>query len=242
MDNNEFNIRFDIEYNNITSNAAPGLTVDEKSVFLTKAEETVCLGVYNGVIGGASFESDENARRALSNLVKTVVIGAPLTDYPSSVHPLGSDSVIYALPSDVWFVTYESAQLDNVKPECLSPYTASVIPVTQDDYYKIHDNPFRGPSRDRILRLDLGKYTINNTLELLMELSTKYHISQYLVRYMRRPLPIILEDMKAGSSIWGRSEKTECELDESIHSLILQEAVKEAKITYQTGLEVQSGQ
>ncbi len=35
--NNEFSSEFDVLYNNITSNQAPGLDDYEKSVFLTKA-------------------------------------------------------------------------------------------------------------------------------------------------------------------------------------------------------------
>ena len=238
MNCNEFNRRFDIEYNNITSNAAPGLTLEEKSVFLTKAEETICMGIYTGVIGGYPFEADESARRALSNLTKTVVNTAPVSSSDLlglGIILLGSDSKVYTLPSDVWYITYEEAVLSDVKPGCLGEYTASVIPVTQDEYYKIHDNPFRGPSRDRVLRLDLGEYTLSGNKKLYMELSSKYTIKTYLTRYMRRPLPIILENL-ADSSIWGISLKTECELPESLHSLILQEAVKEAKITYETGL------
>ena len=39
MDIKEFSAEFDILYNNITSNIAPGLTEYEKSVFLTQAQE-----------------------------------------------------------------------------------------------------------------------------------------------------------------------------------------------------------
>ena len=241
MDTNEFNIRFNIEYNNITSNAAPGLTLEEKSIFLTKAQETICLGIYNGIIGGAPFEADEAARRALSNLTKTVSLSASLETLPEDVVILGSDSKVYSLPSDIWFITYESAILEGLAPECLNPFTALVVPVTQDVYYKVHDNPFRGPSKDRVLRLDLGQHSINEEKRTLVELSTKYTIKSYLVRYMRRPLPIILDQLPSDSTIWGLSERTECELPESLHSLILQEAVKEAKATYQIGLEASTG-
>lgn len=241
MDCNEFNIRFDIEYNNITSNAAPGLTLEEKSIFLTKAQETVCLGIYNGVIGNAAFEADESARRALSNLTRTIQVDAQLTEVPEGITLLGDDSYLYELPDDIWFITYESAVLTGLSPECLNPYTASVVPVTQDEYYKIHDNPFRGPSKDRVLRLDLGEYTINSDKKVLVELSSKYEIKSYLARYMKRPCPIILDKLPSGSTIWGMSEATECELPESLHSLIVQEAVKAAKITYQMGLNASSG-
>ena len=41
MTNEEFNNEFDVLYNNITSNQAPGLDEYEKSVFLTKAQDDI---------------------------------------------------------------------------------------------------------------------------------------------------------------------------------------------------------
>ena len=38
MTTTEFSTEFDVLYNNITSNQAPGLNLYEKSVFLTKAQ------------------------------------------------------------------------------------------------------------------------------------------------------------------------------------------------------------
>ena len=229
MNLQEFSRRFDIEYNNVMSNAAPGLTESEKSVFLTGAEESVCLGIYTGVLGGAAFEATESARRSIDNLVKTT----GLTEQTVYETPISSTSVFYKVPSDIWMVTYESATLTGVTPACLNPYEASVVPVTQDWYFRVKDNPFRGPSKDRVLRLDVGNH--------IMELVSKYPISKYLIRYMKRPLPIILEDLEDGLSIWGRSVKTECELNEQIHSLILQTAVQQAKVTYEVGLNANTG-
>ena len=37
----EFDYQFDVLYNNITSNQAPGLDAYEKSVFLTKAQDEI---------------------------------------------------------------------------------------------------------------------------------------------------------------------------------------------------------
>ena len=41
MNHIEFSNEFDVLYNNIMSNAAPGLNEYEKSVFLTKAQEEI---------------------------------------------------------------------------------------------------------------------------------------------------------------------------------------------------------
>ena len=41
MTNNEFSNEFDVLYQNITSNQAPGLDEYEKSVFLSKAQDEI---------------------------------------------------------------------------------------------------------------------------------------------------------------------------------------------------------
>ena len=47
MTTQEFTDQFDILYNNITSNQAPGLDEYEKSVFLTIAQDDIVKGYYN---------------------------------------------------------------------------------------------------------------------------------------------------------------------------------------------------
>ena len=48
MTTQEFSPEFDLLYNNISSNQAPGLTEYEKSIFLTQAQEEIALGLYGG--------------------------------------------------------------------------------------------------------------------------------------------------------------------------------------------------
>ena len=47
MTNLEFSNEFDVLYNNITSNQAPGLDEYEKSVFLTKAQDEIIKAYFN---------------------------------------------------------------------------------------------------------------------------------------------------------------------------------------------------
>ena len=82
---------------------------------------------------------------------------------------------------------------------------------------KIIKNPFRGPSNNRVLRLDLG----NNLIEVI----SNYDITKYLIRYIRKPNPIILVDLEDELSINGVTEESECELDSSLHRTILDRAV-----------------
>ena len=93
-----------------------------------------------------------------------------------------------------------------------------MIPISQDDYFRISSNPFRGSNKRRALRLDNG----NGIVEIVSE----YNIDRYLVRYIARPDPIILTDLPDNLSINKVSEKTECKLNPVIHRAILEKAVK----------------
>lgn len=62
MTNKEFSDQFDVLYNNITSNQAPGLDNYEKSVFLTKAQSELIKAYFNkgtDAIGGGYDGSTE---------------------------------------------------------------------------------------------------------------------------------------------------------------------------------------
>ena len=63
-----------------------------------------------------------------------------------------------------------------------------------------------------------------------VELISKFTIKGYKVSYIRKPKPIILEDLYQ-VSIEGINTASECELNSNLHSIILQRAVETA-ITY----------
>lgn len=189
----------------------------EKSVFLTKAQEELVLGYYNGNnYFRDSFEKKEELRRYLSDLVETY----KTSDKIVGDIGLSTNSVFFELPSDLWFITYESASLKDEKLYCLDGSIVSITPVTQDDYFRITKNPFRQPNERRVLRLDIK----DNKVELV----SKYNISEYLIRYIKKPSPIILTDLYDGLSINDISVKTECSLNPALHRLILNKAVEMA--------------
>lgn len=207
MTNPEFSIEFDILYNNISSNKAPGLNEYEKSVFLTKAQEQIVTELYSGRNNTySSFEETEEQRRYLHSLITT----SSLEESTDTDDIITSNSSIYKLPENIMFITYETALITGNKE-------VTVYPVSQDELSKIIKNPFRGPSNNRVLRLDLG----NNSIEVI----SNYDITKYLIRYIRKPNPIILVDLEDELSINGVTEESACELDSSLHRTILDRAV-----------------
>lgn len=193
----------------------------EKSFYLTKAQEEVVLSLYNGRnSSNRSFEETEESRRYLAPLVKEVEID-PITT--SSGMPLGvdSNSKFFTLPEDLWFITLE--QVNTSDGNCGGAGTLDVIPIRQDEYHKVKKNPFRGANSRRALRLDLS----DNNIEVV----SKYTVTKYYVRYLKKLSPIVLVDLPNSLEIDGRSTITECALHEGLHQRILERAVEMALIS-----------
>lgn len=70
----EFNDSFDVLYNNITSNQAPGLDSYEKSVFLTKAQDELVKNYFlkQSNPKQAGFDDNQKRQADFSNLMKTI--------------------------------------------------------------------------------------------------------------------------------------------------------------------------
>ena len=71
MNVNEFSLQFDVLYNNIMDNDAPGLDEYEKSVFLTKAQEEILKNYFNpkGNKYQEGFDDSEKRQIDFSNLI-----------------------------------------------------------------------------------------------------------------------------------------------------------------------------
>ena len=225
MNTKEFSESFDTLVNSYNTGIAlgdqdpqRGVALDEyeKSLFLTKAQEEIVVNLYNGRNPyGVSFERTEEMRRYLESLVKTKVYSA---EEQVSGTGVSDYSVFYKLKDDVAFITMEQVTYDDESLGCYNGSTAAVYPITQDEYGKIKNNPFRGPTKYKVVRLDSG--------ENIVDLVSKYKIGKYLIKYLSKPKPIILEDLPDGLTIEKSSERTECTLHPILHHTILERAVQ----------------
>lgn len=124
----------------------------EKSIYLTQGQEQIIKELYNGKNSYLdSFEKTEEIRRYLSNLLKTEIITLPV----QTTGALSPNSVFYTIPAEVWYIVYEQVKFDDETLDCLNGSTGGIVPVTLDEYYRVSRNPFRGPSKNRVLRLSL---------------------------------------------------------------------------------------
>jgi hypothetical protein len=188
----------------------------EKSLFLTQAQLDIVISFYNGKNStGESFESSEEFRRYLDALIKT---NEYTEEDKLDIKGISSKSTLFTLPDDLAFITMEQIEYNDEKLDCPSNSIASVYPVTQDEYNRVKNNPFRGPTVYKALRLDYG----TNIVEII----SVYNIGVYTLKYLSKPEPIILEDLPDGLTINGISEVTECKLNEVLHDKILERAVQ----------------
>ena len=195
----------------------------EKSIFLTRAQEDIVTSFYNGLnYTQESFENSEEIRRYLDALVKTVKTSTFITN-PNST--LSVNSVLATLPlnTDVWYIVYESVDLEDSNLKCNSIQRVSVIPTKHDNLQRILKNPFKRPNERRVLRLDLT----GNVVELI----SKYTISNYTLRYISKPEPIILTNLPNNLTINNVGTKNECKLNPVIHRMILEKAVQFALVS-----------
>lgn len=220
----EFSIEFDLLYNNISSNQAPGLTEYEKSVFLTQAQEALILDLYKGSTGD-SFETTEEVTRYLNGLIKTYYHDMPIVVENSTKNIkefiFDLNSPLPAMPklTDLWFIISQEAVIYITLG---NPKDVIVIPSKHDTFLKDIKNPFKGPNNNKVLSLTEGE---------TIHIYSKYNVSSITITYLSRPNPIILEDLE-DLTINGLSNSKECELPESLHTQILLRAVQMAKAVW----------
>lgn len=221
----EFSNEFDVLYNNIMSNQAPGLDEYEKSVFLTRAQEDI-LKAYFDPRGNKYQEGfDDNARRQIefSDLIKVIAAKKLLASDAVPVGFIQTDprSVVYKLPTNPSvFIILNERVLTN------DSYPLTVVPITYTDYTRLMQKPFKGPLKNQVWRLfqNGGR----NLCELIMYNGDEI-INSYIIRYIIKPNPIILTQLPSNLSIEGESEISECRLPEVLHKDVLLRAVELAK-------------
>ena len=224
MDIQEFSDTFDVLLNSHNNQALFGegssradIALDEyeKSVYLTKAQEALVQEVYSGKYTADSFERTEEVRRQLDALVQQ----ESFSEDTKSNHL--SDKfrhTTYKLPEECWYIIYEQATFSSNIGECITGQAVDVVPVTHDEYQRTINNPFRGPNKRRVLRLDIGK--------LEVELISSYNVGTYTIRYVKKPEPIVLCDLEAdGLDINGVVSPQTCQLSDLVHQEILNRAV-----------------
>ena len=106
----------------------------------------------------------------------------------------------------------------------------TIVPINYTEYSRLMSKPFKRPLKNQAWRLLEGTGD-NKSADIIIGANDILRI--YGIRYLKRPTPIILVDLTgSGLTINGKSEVTNCKLDEILHPEILQRAVELAKAAY----------
>lgn len=228
MTTQEFSNEFDVLYNNIMSNQAPGLDEYEKSVFLTKAQSEVIKNYFNpkGNKYQEGFDGSQKRQMDFSKLINTHTSSGTV---PTSTSFFGNVAGAYKIdwPEDVFIVINEV--VDVTKKGESGNYRLQVIPIKYDEYLRVSSKPYKQPLKNQAWRIINGEDNINLIVGHLNSVST----NGYHMRYIKHPNPIILENLEGiNLSINNKTAVMGCELDPEIHPEILQRAVELAKAAY----------
>lgn len=234
MTSQEFDNQFDVLFNNITSNQAPGVNTYEKSVFLTKAQDEKVKNYFlpQSNPKQAGFDDNQKRQADFSCLMK-VNSCTQLTINPSDPQytQIDSRSTVWTFPSDVFIAINETAKTDD--------RILQVVPLRYDEYLRLMSKPFKRPLKNqawRLINTSTGSY--DKVIELIA--GPNDTIADYVVRYIRKPKPIIIGSLDGltineycHTSDNSSTLKTDgCELDPMLHEEILQRAVELAKIAW----------
>ena len=180
----------------------------EKSIFLTKAQEQIVLELYQ------ELEQSEENRKYLSNLIKTGNY-VPVGEQDETLINNTFKSYKVEIEDSVLFMIYEQCTLSD-ENNCINDRIVSVIPTIHDDLDKVLKNPFKSPNNRKVIRLDF-----DNKIELI----SKYNISNYKIRYLKKPNPIILVKLE-DLNIDKKQEVSNGETNPILHERIVQRAVQ----------------
>lgn len=245
MTNEEFSNEFDVLYNSITSNQAPGLDEYEKSVFLTKAQSEILREYFNSRVDGTNggFDGSQKRQYDFSFLIKTTILDANLANEGEEgyIPKIDNKGYLFNFPEDYFLSINEVIRDDESSNKFYS-----VVSISYSDYQRLMTKPYAYPPKRVAWRLFIG--TIQKTLEgtsdkvtvPVAEIIGKFVGSSdnwdYTLRYVKKPNPIILINLTDDDlSIEGKKTKTPCEFPSQLHQEILERAVTLAKIAYQAG-------
>lgn len=156
MTTQEFSNEFEVLYNNIMSNQAPGLDEYEKSIFLTKAQEELVRDYFNSrnVKNAQGFDDNQKRQYDFSTLLSSI----RLPDYTDTLRVLlvsglpaynttfDNRARIYLAPSDLFLAINESIE-DSVKRRY------SVLPISYDEYNRLMLKPYGFPLKRQAWRI-----------------------------------------------------------------------------------------
>lgn len=230
----------------------------EKSVLLTQAQDIIVKSYFDGSLNQQGQGMDDSARRQMdfSSLIKIAELN-PLDPNETEIQTFDDRGIVYQLPrkvvdgtevegtTDVLFILNEKlTQVCTKGQQRVEQWRKDfvIVPISYKEYDREMSKPYAQPLKKQAWRLFQNQATgfdINS--ELIPRFNVKeeasggavptYKSFVYKIRYVKRPQPIVLEDLPNNLEIDGVTTESECELNPIIHMDILNKAVELAIAT-----------
>ena len=153
----EMSNQFDVLYNNITSNQAPGLDEYEKSVFLTKAQSQLVNEYFNSRTDGfgGGFDGSQKRQYDFSGLVRVERLFDINTfkERVGATEKLDRRSKVFLFPQNYFLAVNEI--LSDEK------WQHSVIPLSYAEYQRLMLKPYNFPVKRAAWRILTDKKNCN---------------------------------------------------------------------------------
>ena len=230
----------------------------EKSVLLTQAQDIVVKSYFDGTLNqqGQGFDDSNRRQMDFSSLIKIAELD-PLDPNETEIQTFDDRGIVYQLPrkvvdgtevegtTDVLFILNEKlTQVCTKGQQRVEQWRKDfvIVPISYKEYDREMSKPYAQPLKKQAWRLFQNQATgfdINS--ELIPRFNVKeessgvavptYKSFVYKIRYVKRPQPIVLEDLPNNLEIDGVTIESECELNPIIHMDILNKAVELAIAT-----------
>ena len=153
----EFSERFDILYNNITSNQAPGLNEYEKSVLLTQAQSQLVKEYFNVRVDqvGGGFDGSQKRQYDFSSII--CIANLREEEYYPTELKIDSRSRVFYFPTD-YFLSVNEVVSDG-------HWQYSVLPIDYPEYQRLMMKPYNYPVKRGSWRLLTGKKDVADKVE-----------------------------------------------------------------------------
>lgn len=194
----------------------------EKSVFLTQAQDIVIKAYFDSSTNSQGQGIDDSTRRQVdfSSLITVASPSKMEAEEGQSLQSFDDRGILYKLPSNILIMLNEKVKAGN--------RNYVVIPINYAEYDRLMSKAYGQPLKKQCWRLFQNVSGIDITSEIIP--TEGVEVSDYRIRYIRRPRPIILTNLslehQESLEIDGISSVTECELNPIVHMDILNKAVE----------------
>lgn len=226
----------------------------EKSVLLTQAQDIILKSFFDRKQNSAGDGFDDSTRRQVD--FSSLITAATLTKATDQSAAFDDRGIIYKMPlrkypvevpatetvpahiewvekqgtTDVLFILNE--QLKSTVGGVTKNYV--IVPINYREYDREMTKAYAQPLKKQAWRLFQNStqgFDIQSELIPRWNLTANEAITDYKIRYIRRPCPIVLVDLPNELEIDGYTKAQECELNPILHPEILQKALEIAITT-----------